>query len=45
MHDLLAMTRQEAIARHQGEATGVINNYRALTQSQKNQIITFLNSL
>ena len=45
MHDLLAMTRQEAIMRHEGEATGVINNYRALTQSQKNQIIAFLNSL
>lgn len=45
MHDLLSMTRNDAIMRHEGEATGVINNYRALTQSQKNQIITFLNSL
>jgi CxxC motif-containing protein (DUF1111 family) len=45
MHDLLSMTRQDAITRHQGEATGVINNYRSLTQSQKNQILTFLNSL
>jgi hypothetical protein len=27
------------------EATGVINNYRALNATQKNQLITFLNSL
>ncbi len=45
MHDLLSFTRQEAIMRHGGEATGVTNNYRALTATQKNQILTFLNSL
>jgi CxxC motif-containing protein (DUF1111 family) len=45
MHDLLSFTRQEAIMRHGGEAVGVTNNYRALTASQKNQILTFLNSL
>ncbi|HKD78987.1 MAG TPA: di-heme oxidoredictase family protein [Candidatus Angelobacter sp.] len=45
MHDLLTFTRNEAILRHAGEATGVINNYRALTTQQKNQLITFLQSL
>jgi CxxC motif-containing protein (DUF1111 family) len=45
MHDLLAMTRNEAILRHGGEATFVTNNYRALRTAQKNQLMTFLNSL
>jgi CxxC motif-containing protein (DUF1111 family) len=45
MHDLLSFTRNEAILRHGGEATGVINNYRALSTTQKNQLITFLQSL
>ena len=45
MHDLLSFTRNDAILRHGGEATGVINNYRALSTNQKNQLITFLQSL
>jgi CxxC motif-containing protein (DUF1111 family) len=45
MHDLLSFTRNDAILRHAGEATGVINNYRSLSTNQKNQLITFLNSL
>jgi CxxC motif-containing protein (DUF1111 family) len=45
MHDLLSFTRNDAILRHAGEATGVINNYRALSTTQKNQLITFLQSL
>ena len=45
MHDGLNYTRNEAILRHAGEATGVINNYRSLTTTQKNQLIDFLNSL
>jgi CxxC motif-containing protein (DUF1111 family) len=45
MHDLLSMTRNEAIMRHAGEATGVTNSYRALTSTQKNQLMVFLNSL
>ncbi|MGZ4875247.1 MAG: hypothetical protein ACXV5R_08765, partial [Candidatus Angelobacter sp.] len=44
MHDLLTFTRNEAILRHAGEATGVINNYRSLSTTQKNQLITFLQS-
>jgi CxxC motif-containing protein (DUF1111 family) len=45
MHDGDTLTRNEAILRHAGEATGVINNYRNLGNTQKNQLITFLNSL
>jgi CxxC motif-containing protein (DUF1111 family) len=45
MHDGESLLRNDAILRHAGEATGVINNYRNLTTNQKNQLITFLNSL
>jgi len=45
MHDGLNYTRNEAILRHANEATGVINNYRNLSTTQKNQLIDFLNSL
>jgi CxxC motif-containing protein (DUF1111 family) len=45
MHDLLSFTRNDSILRHAREATGVINNYRSLSTTQKNQLITFLQSL
>ena len=45
MHDLSTVTRNDAILRHGGEATGVINHYRALSTTQKNQLMTFLQSL
>ncbi len=45
MHDLLSFTRNDAILRHAGEATGVVNNYRNLSTAQKNQLMVFLNSL
>jgi CxxC motif-containing protein (DUF1111 family) len=45
MHDGLNYTRNDAILRHAGEATGVINSYRNLSTTQKNQLIDFLNSL
>ena len=45
MHDGETLNRNEAILRHAGEAAFVINAYRFLPDSQKNQIITFLNSL
>jgi len=45
MHDGNSLTRNEAILRHAGAATFVINNYRALSITQKEQLITFLNSL
>jgi len=45
MHDGESLLRNDAILRHAGEATFVINNYRNLTNAQKNQLIAFLNSL
>ena len=45
MHDGENYTRNEAILRHAGEANGVINNYIFLSTTQKNQLVTFLNSL
>ena len=45
MHDGLNYTRNEAILRHANEANGVINFYRNLSTTQKNQLIDFLNSL
>ncbi len=45
MHDAETYTRNEAILRHAGEATNVINAYRGLSTTQKNQLVTFLNSL
>jgi CxxC motif-containing protein (DUF1111 family) len=45
MHDGLNYTRNESILRHANEANGVINNYRNLSTTQKNQLIDFLNSL
>ena len=45
MHDGETTNRNDAILRHAGEATGVINNYRGLSSTQKNQLLTFLQSL
>ncbi|PYX86362.1 MAG: hypothetical protein DMG68_15615 [Acidobacteria bacterium] len=45
MHDLLSTTRNNAILRHGKEAVQVINNYQSLSTTQKNNLITFLNSL
>jgi CxxC motif-containing protein (DUF1111 family) len=45
MHDGENYTRNEAILRHAGEATSVINFYRGLSTTQKNQLVAFLNSL
>ena len=45
MHDGESLTRNDAILRHAGEATSVINSYKALSTAQKNQLVTFLNSL
>ena len=45
MHDGDTLNRNESILRHAGQATSVINSYRGLTTNQKNQLITFLNSL
>jgi CxxC motif-containing protein (DUF1111 family) len=45
MHDLLSATRQDAILRHRGEASFVINNFRALTARERKELLTFLDSL
>lgn len=45
MHEGEEYTRNDAILRHAGEATNVINAYRGLSTTQKNQLVTFLNSL
>jgi len=45
MHDGENITRNDAILAHFGQANPVINNYIYLSTTQKNQLITFLNSL
>ena len=45
MHDGESLTRNDAILRHAGQATGVINNYRNLSTTSKNRLVAFLNSL
>src|SRR5262249_31849359 len=45
MHDGETLTRNEAILRHAGQATAIINNYNLLSDTQKNQLILFLNTL
>jgi hypothetical protein len=45
MHDGLSFTKQEAIARHAGQAAGVRTAYDGLTAAQKAQVLAFLDSL
>jgi len=45
MHDGESLTFNDAILRHAGEATVVINNYRALSNTNKNRLMRFLESL
>lgn len=45
MHDGLSFTKQDAIQRHGGQATGVTNNYNALSAGEKAQLLAFLDSL
>jgi CxxC motif-containing protein (DUF1111 family) len=45
MHDGLSFTKQEAIARHAGQAAAVTARYDALTAAQKQQMLAFLDSL
>ena len=45
MHDGASLTFNESILRHAGEALAVINRYRGLSLAQRNQIVTFLQSL
>jgi CxxC motif-containing protein (DUF1111 family) len=45
MHDLASLTLEEAILRHRGEARHVTAQFRALTSSERQQLIVFLKSL
>jgi CxxC motif-containing protein (DUF1111 family) len=45
MHDGLSFTKQEAIARHAGQAAATTARYDALTAAQKAQVLAFLDSL
>lgn len=45
MHDGLSFTRQEAIARHRGQADPVRSRDNALPAGLKQQLLTFLDSL
>ncbi|HLJ48063.1 MAG TPA: di-heme oxidoredictase family protein [Bryobacteraceae bacterium] len=45
MHDLKSMSLQDAIHRHAGEAKHVERRFAALTQSEQQQVLTFLKSL
>jgi CxxC motif-containing protein (DUF1111 family) len=45
MHDLTSPTLEDAIQRHAGEARHVTRRFGKLTATEKQQLITFLNSL
>ena len=45
MHDLRSLTLKNAIERHQGEAEHVTREFRELSEAQKQQLISFLESL
>jgi len=45
MHDLLSLSLESAIGRHHGEAEHVGQNFSALSDTQKQQLLTFLSSL
>jgi CxxC motif-containing protein (DUF1111 family) len=45
MHDLLSLTLQNAIERHNGEAEHISRSFRELSEQEKQQLFTFLNSL
>jgi CxxC motif-containing protein (DUF1111 family) len=45
MHDLASPTLEDAIGRHAGEARHVTRRFGKLTATEKQQLITFLNSL
>jgi CxxC motif-containing protein (DUF1111 family) len=45
MHDGASVSRTDAIARHRNEAATASNNFAALSLTQQNNVIDFLNSL
>lgn len=45
LHDGSAMTPADAIRRHAGEASGVLERYQSLTSEQRRVLLAFLDSL
>jgi len=45
MHDLQSLTLEDAITRHRGEADRAARRFRALGPDEKQQLVTFLDSL
>ncbi len=45
MHDLRSLSLQNAIERHEGEAEHVVRRFHDLTEAQKKDLLTFLESL
>jgi len=45
MHDGRSLTRPDAILRHEGEATDITSQFRALSDTEQNQLLEFLDSL
>ena len=45
MHDLLSLSLENAIERHQGEAEHVTRRFRELNDAEREELLTFLNSL
>jgi CxxC motif-containing protein (DUF1111 family) len=45
MHDGSAMTTAEALRQHAGEASGVMDRYRAATDQMRRALMVFLDSL
>jgi CxxC motif-containing protein (DUF1111 family) len=45
MHDGLSLTHLDAILRHAGEATDVIRQFQTLPETERNQLLAFLQSL
>ncbi|MEP7354833.1 MAG: di-heme oxidoredictase family protein [Acidobacteriota bacterium] len=45
LHDGSAATSSDAISRHAGDATGVVERYKGLADAEREQLLAFLNSL
>jgi CxxC motif-containing protein (DUF1111 family) len=45
MHDGLTLTKEDAIARHKGQASSVTAAYRGLSETEKQLLMRFLDSL
>jgi CxxC motif-containing protein (DUF1111 family) len=45
LHDGRALTFEEAIRDHAGEANGAVRSYGQLSDRQQDQLVTFLKSL